>query len=406
MNTRVPSARVSAWSLEVKRLFVTSFKWWHQNLLLMVDRVDYRALDRAKNAFIAASQRTSHFAERFGVMSGSFGGSANVFALDLKPFLTADGGELYMTLLPEGLGTADDARPADLNHEELLRFWRNIGGKTMSVLSNDAAAAGMQTILISLYLPSALPEKVFTEEFMEGFLDGFVEGCRTVGCVYFSGETPQLKGKIVEDKLDIAGALWGLVPSGFKPIDPGELRVGDSIVFVESSGPHENGFTTLRDLAQHLAQGYRTRLPSGMEYWEAINAPGHLYTPLIQAVMATGVRPSNVEPITGHGWEKLMRSSKPFRYVIEEMLPVPEIFTFVQEQSGMSTEEMLRTFNYGVGLAIDVHTNEEAEKVVRIAAEHGLKSGVAGRVEASEEREVVVKPLAVALKGGDFMLAK
>lgn len=372
----------------------------------MVDRVDYTALDRAKNAFIAASLRTSHFAERFGFMPGGFGGSANVFALDLKPFMAAGAGELYMTLLPEGLGTADDARPADLSPEELLRFWRNIGGKTMSVLTNDAATAGMQTILISLYLPSALPDRVFSEEFMEGFLDGFVEGCRVVGCVYFSGETPQLKGKIVDDKLDIAGALWGMVPSGFKPIDSGELRMGDLIVFVESSGPHENGFTTLRDLAQHLPQGYRTRLSSGTEYWEAINIPGHLYTPLIQSVMAAGVRPSNVESITGHGWQKLMRPKKAFRYVIEQILPVSEVFTFVQEQSGMTVDEMLRTFNYGVGLAIYVHTREEAEKVVEIAGEQGLKACVAGRVEEADVREVVIKPLGVTMKGEDFTLGK
>lgn len=370
----------------------------------MLDRVDYTHLDRAKNAFIEASKKTAGFAKRFGFMPGGFGGSANVFALDLKPFQGAE--QLYVTLLPEGLGTADDARPDDLSSEELLRFWRNIGGKTMSVLTNDAASSGMQTVLISLYLPSAYPEKVFTPEFMEGFLDGFVSGCEKVGCVYFSGETPQLKNKIVEDKLDIAGALWGMVPAGLKPVDSSELRAGDSIVFVESSGPHENGFTTLRDLATKLPQGYRTKLPSGMEYWEAINQPGHLYTPLVQAVMAAGIQPSNVEPITGHGWQKLMRPKQPLRYKVDAMLPVPEVFTFVEEATGMSKEEMLRTFNCGVGLAIFVHSAAEASKVVAIAGEQGLKACVAGVVEASEEREVVVEPLGVTIKGEGFELGK
>ena len=317
-----------------------------------------------------------------------------------------------MTLLPEGLGTADDARPEDLTPAELLRFWRNIGGKTMSVLTNDAASSGMQTVLISLYLPSATPEVVFTKEFMAGFLDGFVEGCEKVGCVYFSGETPQLKGKIVEGKLDIAGALWGVVPAGRKPIDSGEMRAGDFIVFVESSGPHENGFTTLRDLATKLPSGYRTKLPGGMEYWEAINQPGHLYTPLVQAVMAAGIQPSNIEPITGHGWQKLMRSKGAFRYVIEEMLPVPEIFTFVEEAAGLSKEMMLRTFNYGVGLAIYVHSREEADRVVALAGERRLTACVAGNVEAAEGqgdaafRSVVVKPLNVVIKGEGFELGK
>ncbi len=370
----------------------------------MVDRIDYTALDRAKNAFIEASKKTATFASGFGKMPGGFGSSANVFALDLSAFKGAE--SLYMTLLPEGLGTADDARPDDLSSEELVRFWRNIGGKTMSTLTNDAASSGMQTVLISLYLPSALPEKVFTDEFMSGFLDGFVEGCRQVGCVYFSGETPQLKGKIFEDKLDIAGALWGVVPAGMKPVDSGEMKAGDFIVFIESSGPHENGFTTLRDLAGKLPGGYRTKLPSGIEYWEAINQPGHLYTSLIQNVMKAGVRPSNVEPITGHGWQKLMRPKQSFRYVIEAMLPVPEVFTFVEEAAGMSKEIMLKTFNYGVGLAVYVHSKEEAEKVVAMASEGGLKACVAGHVEAAEAREVVVKPLNVVIKGEEFTLGK
>ncbi|OGJ43564.1 phosphoribosylformylglycinamidine cyclo-ligase [Candidatus Peregrinibacteria bacterium RIFCSPLOWO2_01_FULL_48_20] len=370
----------------------------------MLDRVDYTALDRAKNAFIEAGKRTRNFAAQFGFMPGDFGGSANVFALDLKAFAGAEA--LYMTLLPEGLGTADDARPDDLTSEELVRFWKNIGGKTMSVLTNDAASAGMQTVLISLYLPSATVEAVFSKEFMRGFLDGFVAGCEKVGCVYFSGETPQLKGKIVEGKLDIAGALWGVVPAGARPVDSSELRAGDFIVFVESSGPHENGFTTLRDLATRLPQGYRTKLPGGMEYWEAINQPGHLYTPLVQAVMAAGIQPSNVEPITGHGWQKLMRPKGAFRYVVEEVLPVPEIFTFVEETSGLSKEVMLRTFNYGVGLALYVHSREDAEKVVGIAEGLNLKACVAGKVEAAEAREVVVKPLGVTMKGDGFDLGK
>jgi phosphoribosylformylglycinamidine cyclo-ligase len=67
---------------------------------------------------------------------------------------------------------------------------------------------------------------------------------------------------------------------------------------------------------------------------------------------------------------------------------------------------MLRTFNYGVGLAIYVHGREEAEKVVDMAGGFGLKACVAGTVEASEAREVVVKPLGVTIKGEGFTLGK
>lgn len=370
-------------------------------------KVNYDVLDRAKQAFIQASRQTLRFAKKFGfVPDGRLGTSANVFSFDLHPFLKTKSKQIYVTLLPEGLGTADDAKPHDLSNSEARRFWRNIGLKTMSVLTNDAASSGMQTILISLYLPSSTPELIFHENFMNGFLEGFVSGCKKVGCVYFSGETPQLKGKIVEGKLDIAGALFGVVPPKSKPIDSNELREGDHIIFVESSGPHENGFTTLRALAKKLPRGYRTKLPSGQQYWEAINEPGHLYTPLVQNILKAGIQPSNIEPITGHGLQKLMRPKQNFRYVIERMLPVPEIFQFVEKHGKLSTKEMLCIFNYGIGLAIFVHKKNEAEKILQIAKRHRLKAVIAGRVEKSIRREIIIKPLGITLESKKFLLQK
>lgn len=372
-----------------------------------LDHVNYDALDAAKQACIEAGKRTTEFAADFGfIPDDKFGASANVFSLNLKPYLKAGVKSLHVTLLPEGLGTADDARPDNLSDEELTGFWYNIGFKMMSALTNDAASSGMQTVLISLYLPSSTPELVFTPQFLKGFLDGFVEGCHQVGCVYFSGETPQLKNKLHEGIIDVAGALFGILPAGVDPINSDDVASGDQIVFVESSGPHENGFTSFRALAEQLPEGYRTKLPSGQEYWQALNAPSKLYTPLIQSILRSGIRPTNVEPISGHGWQKLMRPAKPFRYVIEQMLPIPEIFEFIQEQTDTPPAEMINKFNYGAGLAIFVKTQEEADKIIQEAAQHDLKAIIAGHVEAAPEREVFIKPLSVTLSGEAFQLSK
>ncbi len=369
--------------------------------------VDYDTLDRAKSAFIDAARRTSGFAARFGfIPDGRLGGSANVFSLDLTSFLKARQDRLFVTLVPEGLGTADDAKPDDLSPSEQIGFWHNIGVKIVSALTNDAVSSGMQTVLISLYLPSSTPELVFNPEFMSGFLDGFVASCRKVGCVYFSGETPQLKEKIVDGKIDIAGALFGLMPAGCEPVDGSYLGVGNKIVFVESAGPHENGFTVLRSLAAQLPQGYRTKLPSGMEYWQAINSASHLYTPFIQGVLAAGIRPTGIEMITGHGWQKIMRSSAPLSYVIDNMLPVPEIFQFVQNQSGKSTLEMLQIFNYGVGTVLFAANETDAQKIVAIAQTHDLNATIAGTILESTTREVKVLPLNLTLSDSTFTLSK
>lgn len=370
-----------------------------------LDHVDYDSLDQAKNAFIVASKKTQSFAKKYGfIPEGRFGASANVFALDLKPFLKQKTKQLYVTLLPEGLGTADDARPEDMTENEAQEFWYNIGIKTVSVTTNDAASSGMQTVLIGLYLPSSTPEIVFNKSFMKGFLEGFVAGCKEVGCVYFSGETPQLKSKIYPGKLDIAGALWGLMPPGMEPIDGSKLKSANVMVFVESTGPNENGFTSLRQLAEKLPKGYRSKLPSGKEYWQGINNRSVLYTPLIQDILKAGIQPTNIEPITGHGWQKIMRSKKPLRYVVEAMLPVPEIFKFVEKHSGTSPAEMIKIFNYGLGLVIFAQDEKEARKIIQIAKKRKLKAIIGGYVEQAKQREVVVKPLKTTLSSAAFLL--
>jgi len=371
----------------------------------MLDHVNYDALDKAKNAFITASKKTQSFAKKYGfIPEGRFGSSANVFALDLTPFLKTKSKNLYLTLLPEGLGTADDARPDDLNEQEAYDFYYNIGIKTVSVTTNDAASSGMQTILLSLYLPSSTPEIVFNKTFLRGFLDGFLTGCKEVGCVYFSGETPQLKTKIYPGKIDIAGALFGLMPAGIEPIDGTKLKAGNIMVFVESTGPNENGFTSLRDLAEKLPKGYRTKLPSGKEYWRAINNRSILYTPLVQDIVKSGIVTTNIEPITGHGWQKIMRSKKPLRYIVEQMLPVPEIFEFVEKQSGTSQGEMIKIFNYGLGMVIFVDSKKDADRVIQLAKKRKLNAIVGGHVEVAKVRELVVKPLKTTLSSEAFLL--
>lgn len=372
-----------------------------------VDQVDYTTLDQVKTSFIEKARSTLDFASQFGsVPITGLGASANIFNLELAPFLEKGQQQLGLSIITEGLGTADDARPEDLTQEELCEFWRNIAWKAVSTMTNDAASAGLQSLLLALYLPSSTPESVFTEEFLDGFGSGVVEACKQVGCVYLSGETPQLKSKMVEGKLDIAGAVVALALPGVPPVNATALAPGDSIVLVASSGPHENGFTPLRQLAEKLPQGYRTKLPSGQEYWRAINAGSVLYTPLVRRILEAGITPSGFENITGHGWQKVMRSKLPLRYRIVDPLPVPEIFRFVQEQFGIDTKAMLEIFNYGAGFAIFCRSTQDAERVVEVGNQLGYVAKVVGTVESAEAREVVVEPWGVTLRDEEFALGK
>jgi phosphoribosylformylglycinamidine cyclo-ligase len=366
-----------------------------------VDHVNYSVLDQVKLACIEASKKTLNFASRYGhIINKSLGASANCFSLNTAKFPN----EMTLSLIPEGLGTADDAHPLDWTAEEELVFWKNIAFKTLSCISNDAASSGLQTILVGLYLPTSTPETVFTNSFLKGFLEGFIEACAVVGCVYASGETPQLKTKIQADKIDIAGSGFSIKPDFVGTVSEAGVQNNDFIVLVESSGPHENGFTTLRSLASKLPAGYRTKLPSGVEYWKAANVASKLYTPLVMKILEEGISPTGIEHITGHGWQKIMRSSKSLEYHIEQNLPILEIFNFVQEKLSISSQELFSIFNCGTGLALFFSNLKDAERAVAIANECSINALVAGQVKSSNARKVLIKKEKVTLDGKEFVL--
>lgn len=374
-----------------------------------IETVDYTTLDAAKAKFIAASQRTLSFAGAWGsIVNTQLGASANVLSLDLSPWIAAGAKNLSLSLVPEGLGTADDARPSDLSSAELTEFWFEIGIKTVAVITNDAASAGLQTVAIGLYLPSARPEVVFSPEFLSGFLDGFVAGCKTVGCVYISGETPQLKGKMLPEALDIAGACVALALPDRPALQTTGVSSGNSIVLVESSGPHENGFTTLRAIAETVSGGYRAKVDdAGTPFWRAINKGSKLYTPLIQEILKRGISPTNLENITGHGWQKIMRSSAALRYEITDPLPLPPLFKFIERELKVDRSRLLTLFNCGAGFALFLETSDEAKRCVTIANELGLRATVAGQVHADATgRKVTVPVWNAVLDGETFALKK
>ncbi len=374
-----------------------------------IETVDYTTLDAAKAKFIAASKRTLSFAGDWGsVPNTKLGASANVLSVDLSPWIAAGAKSLSLSLVPEGLGTADDARPNDLTSSELTEFWFEIGIKAVAVITNDAASAGLQTVAIGLYLPSAKPEIVFSPEFLNGFLDGFVEGCKTVGCVYISGETPQLKSKMLPHALDIAGACVALALPDRATLSATGVQAGNSIVLVESSGPHENGFTTLRALAEALQGGYRAKVDNtGTEFWRAINKGSKLYTPLVQAILKAGISPTNLENITGHGWQKIMRSSAALRYEISDPLPLPPLFEFLERELKVDRARLVTLFNSGAGFAIFLENDTDANRCVTIAKELGFKATIAGKVHADPDgRKVTVPKWNVVLNGYEFALKK
>src|SRR5262249_18410379 len=152
------------------------------------------------------------------------------------------------------------------------------------------------------------------------------DACVHAGAVWGGGESPTLADLVAEADIEIAGSAFGVIPDQ-KPILGDDLAAGDDIVLIESSGLHTNGASLVRALAEQLPGGYRTLLPNGKEFGEAVLAPSRIYVPLVAALKADPtVHVTYLSHTTGHGLRKLMRADRDLTYRIRTFeLPIPEV---------------------------------------------------------------------------------
>jgi phosphoribosylformylglycinamidine cyclo-ligase len=156
-------------------------------------------------------------------------------------------------------------------------------------------------------------------------------------------------------------------------------------------------------VADKLQDGYRTVLPSGKAFGDALLHRSYLYSELVESLVDAKVPVSYLSHITGHGFLKLMRPERPFTYRIRELLGVPEILDFLVTQANMDSHAAYSTFNMGCGFAVYCAKGSGAS-VVRSAERIGLAATVAGTVEAGDRR-VIIEPLNVEFGGDELHLS-
>jgi phosphoribosylformylglycinamidine cyclo-ligase len=203
-------------------------------------------------------------------------------------------------------------------------------------------------------------------------------------------------------EIELAGSAIGAVPAGRQPIFGDALGAGDEIVFVASSGLHANGASLARMVAKQLPDGYRTSLPSGRSFGEALLDPSLIYVPLVQALTASDLDVHYLSHITGHGLLKLMRPRRDLGYRIAKLPPIPEVLEFLISAAGMSPPEAYSTFNMGCGFAVYCAPGT-GDRVVGVASELDLAAHVAGTVEPGPRR-VVLEEIDVVFEDGDMDL--
>jgi len=355
--------------------------------------IDYDVLDESKRAAIRNAEATSPLIALHGgkVIEESRGASA--FVLEL-------GGQ-QLAFVVEGLGTKSIIARHWLEETGEDRF-ADIAVDAVAAIVNDVASVGALPVVVNAYFATGGSDWHAGNTSIQSLLEGWRRGCELAQAVWGGGESPALPGLVSPKEVELAGSSIGTIPPEWGPLLGDDLRAGQAIVLVDSSGLHANGATLARSVAAKLPDGLRTEMPGGSAFGDALLAPSVIYVPLVAELRKRAIKPSYLAHVTGHGMRKLMRASADLVYVIDELPPVPPVLSFLANEAGMSDRDAYGTFNMGAGWAVYVDPQQSAD-VVEAAAACGMMARIAGHIEEGE-RAVELSPLGISYSGTELEL--
>jgi phosphoribosylformylglycinamidine cyclo-ligase len=277
-------------------------------------------------------------------------------------------------------------------------FYRNVGIDTVATIVNDLATTGALPVSVAMHAAVGDGNWFADARRSEDLAAGFAEGCHQSGAVWGGGETPALKGIVNPETIVLAGSAIGRIrPKSLRIA--GDVRDGDAMIFLASSGVQTNGLTLCRAIADRLPQGYLTPISDGRPYGEALLDASVIYVRFIAALQHAEVNPHYAVHVTGHGWRKLMRLDEPFVYrVTEAREPLP-IFQFLMKAGPIALREAYATFNMGIGFAVYVDP-ADVDTTLRVAKDAGYDAWVGGTVHKHGSRKAVeIEPLGITFEG-------
>ena len=260
-----------------------------------------------------------------------------------------------------------------------------IGIDAVAMCVNDVACAGGEPLFFLDYIACGknYPEKIAT------IVKGVAEGCKQSECALIGGETAEHPGLMPEEDYDLAGFSVGVVDK--KDIITGEnIKAGDVLVGIASSGVHSNGFSLVRKVFENelTKEGLNTYYDElGTTLGEALLAPTRIYVKALKAIKNAGVRINGCSHITGGGfYENIPRMLPEGAHAVvkKDSYEVPAIFKMLAAKGDIAEQMMYNTFNMGLGmvLAVDEKDVEATLAAIEAAGEAGY---VVGHIEAGDK---------------------
>jgi phosphoribosylformylglycinamidine cyclo-ligase len=309
---------------------------------------------------------------RPGVLTG-LGGFGALFELPLERYR-----EPVLVSGTDGVGTKLKLALELAKHD-------TIGIDLVAMCVNDIVVAGAEPLFFLDYYATGRLDLAVASE----VIAGIAAGCKLAGAALTGGETAEMPGLYGAGDYDLAGFCVGIAEKS-RLIQPQRVAAGDVLLGLASSGPHSNGYSLIRkilevsgaDLAQPLAE---TTLG------EALLAPTRIYVKPLLALMES-LQIHALAHITGGGLPENLPRVLPAgcRAVIDsDSWQLPEIFRWLQRQGNIANNELLRTFNCGVGMVVCVAAEDAAEATGILEAE-GETVRTIGRIAAGEGAPRVV----------------
>lgn len=270
-----------------------------------------------------------------------------------------------------------------------LKKHDTVGIDLVAMCVNDLLVLGAEPLyFLDYYATAKLDIDVASD-----VVAGIAEGCIQSGCALVGGETAEMPGMYHEGDYDIAGFCTGIAEKS-ELIDGSKVAAGDQLIALGSSGPHSNGFSLIRKVLE-VNNTDTTEMLGDRSIADHLLEPTKIYVKSTLAMLKE-VKAHALSHITGGGfWENIPRVlPESAQAIIDgDSWQWPEIFNWLQEKGNITTHEMYRTFNCGVGMIIVVPADSLAQSLEILTA-HGENAWHIGEIadmKADSEQVVINK---------------
>ena len=258
-----------------------------------------------------------------------------------------------------------------------------IGIDCVAMCVNDIACAGGEPLFFLDYIACGknFPEKIAT------IVSGVADGCAQSDAALIGGETAEMPGFYPEDEYDLAGFAVGIVDE--KDLITGkDIKPGDVLIGIASSGVHSNGFSLVRKVFDMTAESLNTYYDElGKTLGEALLAPTKIYVKALRSVKEAGVTIKGCSHITGGGFYENIPRMLPDNVtavVKKDSYEVPAIFKLMAKTGNIEEQMMYNTYNMGIGMMLAVDA-ADADKTLAALKAVGEDAYIVGEVKAGEK---------------------